>query len=124
MDLRIAAITFDCANATDVAQFWSAVLGHPVDVGGSEFFSSIGLSGDTRHKSPGTPALYFIQVPEAKQVKNRVHLDLNSDNWRAEVERVVALGATHVADFDEFGHQWAALLDPFGNEFDIGADDH
>jgi uncharacterized glyoxalase superfamily protein PhnB len=120
MSLHIGAVTFDCADATKVAQFWSTVLNHPVDEGGNEFFTSIGVSEDTCL----SPALFFIQVPEAKQMKNRVHLDLNSDNWKAEVDRVVALGAIHVSDFNEHGHQWSALRDPFGNEFDIGADDH
>ncbi len=31
------------------------------------------------------------------------------------------LGATYVANFDEYGAKWAALLDPEGNEFDIGS---
>jgi hypothetical protein len=48
-------------------------------------------------------------------VKNRVHVDLTSPDWRAEVDRVLALGATKVAEFAEYGTEWATLRDPEGN---------
>ena len=35
----------------------------------------------------------------------------------SEIERLVGLGATHVADKDEWGHQWSVMLDVEGNEF-------
>ena len=40
------------------------------------------------------PGLVFVPVPEAKTVKNRLHIDLNPDDQDAEVERLVGLGAT------------------------------
>jgi predicted enzyme related to lactoylglutathione lyase len=115
MSLTQRAVTFDCADATVVSEFWSAVLGRPVDtkpMPASPFFASIGL-GD----SSGI-AYMFIQVPEAKMVKNRVHLDLDVAD---EVARVISLGATHIHDKEEFGMQWTTLADPEGNEFCIGA---
>jgi uncharacterized glyoxalase superfamily protein PhnB len=66
------------------------------------------------------PALMFLAVPEPRQTKNRVHLDLVATDLTAEVERAVALGATKVADFDEYGSRWTTLTDPEGNVFDIG----
>jgi predicted enzyme related to lactoylglutathione lyase len=116
MGLEIAAITFDCTNALTLAEFWSAALGRPVDRDGdmaaSEYFAR--LPGD------GVEAtIMFIQVPEAKTVKNRVHLDLDSSDRAAEVERLVALGATVVHDKDEWGTRWTTLEDPEGNEFCI-----
>jgi uncharacterized glyoxalase superfamily protein PhnB len=39
---------------------------------------------------------------------------------QAEVERAVSLGATKVADFDEYGTRWTTMTDPEGNVFDIG----
>jgi len=44
----------------------------------------------------------------------------HSPDWSAEADRVVALWAKRLGDFDEFGTQWATLMDPEGNEFDIG----
>ena len=70
----------------------------------------------------GDPPLLFIEVPEGKQVKNRVHLDLEpTDRARdAEIERVIALGASPLHDLrKEDGSGWLVLTDPEGNEFCI-----
>jgi hypothetical protein len=58
-------------------------------------------------------------VPEAKIGRNRLHLDLQPlDRTRdEEVERVVALGATLIADRRGRGQGWVVLADPEGNEF-------
>lgn len=121
MALVHRAVTFDCADATVVSQFWSAVFDRPIDtepMPPSPFFASIGLA------DPAGVAYMFIQVPEGKSVKNRVHLDLDADDVAAEVARVIALGATHIHDKDEFGLQWTTLADPEGNEFCIGTPHH
>ncbi|MGY6500717.1 MAG: VOC family protein [Acidimicrobiales bacterium] len=114
MTLSIANVTFDCSDPTTVAGFWSAALGRPVEPepapGVGEFFASIaGVDG--------APTLLFLKVPEERSVKNRVHVDLHADDRPAEVERLVALGATHHCDHDEFGLVWTTLLDVEGNEF-------
>ena len=49
-----------------------------------------------------------------------MHLDLVATDLQAEVERAVALGATKIAEFDEYGTIWTTLTDPEGNVFDIG----
>lgn len=70
----------------------------------------------------GITRLLFIEVPEAKEIKNRVHLDLRpTDVTRdAEIERVLALGATEVDDRRlPDGRGWMVLADPEGNEFCI-----
>jgi predicted enzyme related to lactoylglutathione lyase len=54
-------------------------------------------------------------------VKNRLHLDLGTPDRRAEVERVVGLGASVVEEFSWTGMAWTVLLDPEGNEFCIGS---
>jgi predicted enzyme related to lactoylglutathione lyase len=60
-------------------------------------------------------------VPEPKTVKNRVHLDLlvGPQAHDAEVERLVALGATVVGVHDGDEGRWTLLTDPEGNEFDV-----
>lgn len=67
--------------------------------------------------------LLFQAVPEAKSVKNRVHLDLLVGPDRAvvdaEVERLVALGATRIDEHDGLDGRWILLTDPEGNEFDV-----
>ena len=44
----------------------------------------------------------------------------HAETYRAEVERAVSLGATKVADFNEYGATWTTLTDPEGNIFDVG----
>jgi hypothetical protein len=65
--------------------------------------------------------LLFQAVPEAKSVKNRVHLDLlvGPEQADAEVARLEALGATTVRVTDDPGGRWILMTDPEGNEFDV-----
>lgn len=81
----------------------------------------------------GGPRIWFQQVPEAKHVKNRLHLDLLVSGGRGvrfeqrrqiitdEAERLVGLGAKvqTVHDMPEMGHFAICMLDIEGNEFDI-----
>ena len=114
MSVSLFAVTFDCANAAELAGFWSAVLEHPVDDGATAEMASIAPQG-------GGPHWYFMQVPEGKAVKNRLHPDLTTPDLTAEVQRIVGLGAKTAAEFEEGGFRWATLLDPEGNEFDVVA---
>jgi len=62
---------------------------------------------------PGAPRIYFQLVPEPKQVKNRVHLDLRGDDHEAEAARLVDAGARVLRTCDNF----IVMSDPEGNEF-------
>ena len=62
------------------------------------------------------PGLLFAPVPEQKSIKNRLHLDFRPDDRDAEVERLLALGATR-ADVGQGEQSWVVLADPEGNEF-------
>jgi len=62
------------------------------------------------------PGLLFVRVREAKSVKNRLHLDFRPDDRDAEVQRLLALGATR-ADVGQGEQSWVVLTDPEGNEF-------
>jgi Glyoxalase-like domain len=108
-------VVIDSQRADEIAAFWSALLERPVNEGANQFFAMIPPSEDRTF-----PALMFLAVPEPRQGKNRMHLDLVAANLPAEVERAVALGATKVAEFDEYGSIWTTLTDPEGNVFDIG----
>ena len=117
MTVSLAAVTFDCADAARLARFWSVMLDRPLAPDSSADFASIGSEAD----SASWPAWMFVRVPEGKRAKNRVHVDLVSADFGADVDRAVNLGAIHIADFDESGTRWATLADPEGNEFDIVA---
>jgi predicted enzyme related to lactoylglutathione lyase len=64
--------------------------------------------------SDGGPRLFFTLVPETKVVKNRMHLDVHTDDMNAEIERLAGLGATVLTKYGD-GH--VLLADPEGNEF-------
>ncbi|GAA3813471.1 VOC family protein [Streptomyces coacervatus] len=63
--------------------------------------------------------LLFQRVPEAKTVKNRLHLDLHpGDGLRdGEVERLEGLGASVLRRVKEPAGEWVVMADPEGNEF-------
>ncbi|MDV3220527.1 VOC family protein [Intrasporangium sp.] len=111
MALTMGAVVLDCGDARRLGEFWSAALGRPLDEGASEGFASIGMK-----ERDGQPWM-FAKVPEAKVAKNRAHPDFTSEDREAEVERLVGLGATVVADHDEYGVRWTVLQDVEGNEF-------
>ncbi len=117
MSVTFFSVSIDCADAGKLADFWSRVLDRSVDEGSGQDFATIGMSGD----GAGQPVWMFHRVPEGKQVKNRVHVDFITGALEQEVERLLALGATHVRDVDEGGYRWATLKDPEGNEFDVVA---
>jgi Glyoxalase-like domain len=116
MPVTLAQIVVDAADALRLAQFYAQVLERDVDPDGSAYFASVGRSGSARLH----PALMFVQVPEARAGKNRVHVDLISPDRAADIQRAIKAGATHVADFAEYGTAWTTLADPEGNVFDIG----
>jgi predicted enzyme related to lactoylglutathione lyase len=62
--------------------------------------------------------LVFVPVPEAKAVKNRLHIDLNPSgcDQAEELERLLSLGARQV-DVGQVDVPWVVLADPEGNEF-------
>jgi hypothetical protein len=114
---RVSHTTFDSRDAFALSTFWKHVLdfsdvpGDPNEPGDEECMI-IGPGGE--------PRLLFVEVPEGKGSKNRVHLDLEpTDRDRDhEIERVVALGATPLHDLrKEDGSGWLVLADPEGNEF-------
>ncbi|MBU7597913.1 VOC family protein [Streptomyces sp. P38-E01] len=106
-------VAIDCANAYELARFWSAVTGRPLDP------EDRPGSRETAVLLAEGPVLYFNQVPEPKTVKNRLHLCLRPETSRdREVERLLGLGAQLVADRrNPDGTGWAVLADPEGNEF-------
>ena len=125
MTIGIACVTVDCADALTVGRFWSAAIGRPLDQRGTSEFASIGFEGRRTQQGwapverDADPTWLFVQVPEPKRVKNRMHLDVVAADPDAEIARLVELGATRVADREEHGYSWTLMLDPEGNEFDL-----
>jgi hypothetical protein len=104
----IKSVTFDCSDALVMANFWAAALGSDVDEESTSERAFVEAAGW------GGPNIWFVRVPEPKAAKNRIHFDLRAPSGvRAEVDRLVALGATVLRECDDL----TVMQDPGGNEF-------
>ena len=136
---RRVQIAVDCADPHRLNDFWAAAMGYEVEADHGERIEQMIAAGyateddATVHNGNRVwrtaaacsdpegrgPRLLFQQVPEAKAVKNRVHLDLHvgQDRRDAEVERLVGLGATRLWEGSQGPMSWVTMADPEGNEF-------
>lgn len=110
----LGCVTFDCADAVRIATFWAEALGWK-------------RAGEHRvEPDDGGIFLEFMEVPEPKAVKNRLHLGLNTRDLDAEIDRLTGLGAS-LAWEEEFPEGWpfrnVVMRDPEGNEFCLGDED-
>ena len=108
-------VAVDCADAAALARFWADVLGREVADGATREHAVVLVDREGVHG----PRLAFHQVPEAKTVKNRVHLDLVSTDYDAEAERLIGLGARKIREIEQGGARWTTFGDIEGNEFDL-----
>ncbi|MGD9791925.1 MAG: VOC family protein [Acidimicrobiia bacterium] len=116
----VCEVVFDCHDVRRLAEFWAAVLSGPSDTTPERVSAQVrsddwAMVVDTEGVAV---ALAFQRVPEGKSVKNRVHLDITSDDLTLDTARLVALGATTIGSVvtDESG-AFQVLADPEGNEF-------
>jgi hypothetical protein len=140
-------LTIDCASPERLVPFWAEALGYvPADppeghVSWRDYYLSIGVPeseldcGDCADRlvdpTGRGPSIWFQVVPEAKSVKNRLHIDVKVGGGRsvplaerrrrvdAKVAALVAAGAsiTRPADGRYPDHYAVLLADPEGNEF-------
>ncbi|CAN5230101.1 VOC family protein [soil metagenome] len=138
MASKLGNITFDCADPQALSWFWADLFGYPRAQWG-EFGEQLKQQGLTdadlatrsiaEDPTGEGPRFFFQKVPEGKVAKNRVHIDVRTNPGRratpvevdAEVERIVALGATIVTKVDlpwgGYRDYHYVMHDPEGNEF-------
>ncbi|WP_033220631.1 VOC family protein [Kitasatospora phosalacinea] len=140
-------LVVDSTDAPALAEFWAAALGYEiedptalidtllaagrlpaaavVERDGRKLFrgySAVRHPEDPYEQASGIGKgrrILFQDVPESKQGKNRLHIDVHSDGQLdAVVDRLEKLGATRVEEQDQgpVGHWWV-MRDPEGNEF-------
>ncbi len=135
-------VTFDCADPHPLAGWWADALGWEVEPSDEDFIRRMIAEGqasdddtttyegvlvwkvgaairhpDAEMTGPCTRLLFQL-VPEAKSVKNRVHLDVRvgRDNVESELSRLLAKGATELHRGQQGPFSWVTIADPEGNE--------
>ena len=117
MSIRIQAIAVDAHDPAAQARWWSEALGWRITYQDPEEYVLEPPAGSP--EDGVSPDLLFLKVPEAKAVKNRLHLDLRPVDQAAEVARFEQLGARRVDVGQSDEVSWVVLADLEGNEFCI-----
>ena len=132
-------VTVDSSTPHELADWWAETLGWEREPSDEEFIRRMVEAGHASEadtalhhgvlvwragaaiRPPGgaEPRVLFQLVPEAKTVKNRVHLDVRTPTGQAEAElaRLLARGATELHRGRQGPASWVTLADPEGNEF-------
>jgi hypothetical protein len=140
---RDVQVTFDCADPAGLATFWAEALGYrlqgppPGFESWEQALDAMGVPAERRGDASAVvdpdgagPRLFFQRVPEGKQAKNRVHLDVRAAPGLAgearmaaleqEAGRLVSHGATRLERHEPtppLGAGHIVMADPEGNEF-------
>jgi len=115
--LRIQCLSIDAEDPRGLAEFWEAALGWTCTSEEDEDDEIVVEPPEGSFEDGVVPDLLFIRVPEAKRLKNRLHLDLRPLDQTHEVARLESLGATRVDIGQGDDATWVVLADPEGNEF-------
>jgi predicted enzyme related to lactoylglutathione lyase len=110
---RLSGITIDCTDPAGLAAFWSALLDREV---------TVPLPGWLRLGTRGgaEPVINFQPVPEPKQGKTRIHLDLVVDDIDEGAATVTRLGGRSTGERHDYDEGVVLVMaDPEGNEFCI-----
>ena len=123
MSLRWYTVVVDCHYLKAQSRWWADVLGWQIVYEADDEAVVVPPHsvdpGRVIPRGERGPGLVFVQVPEAKTLKNRLHIDLSpgpDDDQEAEVRRLEELGARRV-DVGQGDVTWIVLADPEGNEF-------
>lgn len=111
MGLKVAMVTMDTTDVERLSTWWAQQLGLEVAPDASEWFAM--LTGDG-------VAIGVQKVNDPTPGKNRIHLDLTAEDPAAEVQRLIAAGASLIGERAVEGFAWTTLADPDGNEFCVG----
>ena len=111
MAARFTELTVDADDPPALARWWAEVLGWQVTEDDDEGVE-IADPGGAR------PTIVFAPVPEAKEAKNRLHIDVSpvGCTQEEELQRLLSLGAVRADIGQGDDVTWIVLVDPEGNE--------
>ncbi len=117
MGLRWQCMNIDSVDPVPLARWWAELLGWRITY---EDADEVVLEPPEGSPEDGvSPDLLFLRVPEPKQGKNRIHIDLRPADQSVEVARAETLGARRVDVGQSDTVSWVVMADPEGNEFCI-----
>lgn len=108
-------MVIDAGDCERLARFWSQALGWRITYQSANEWAIEPPDGTP--EVDVAPDILFVKVPEAKTVKNRLHLDLRPRDQEAQVNRLIELGASRVNIGQPDDASWVVMADPEGNEF-------
>jgi hypothetical protein len=107
----------DCLDPASLGRWWAELLGWRITFDEAD---EVVIEPPEGSPEDGvSPDILFARVPEKKQVKNRLHIDLRPDDQAAEIARAETLGARRVDVGQSDDVTWVVMADPEGNEFCI-----
>ena len=111
---RVCYFVIDVSDLDRGTAFWTAALG-----AAEETVPASSRPIYRRLRLPDSEIRVLLQkmTCDVKTGKERMHLDLETDDVDAEVARLEALGATRLDHQTERGWDFWVLHDPWGNEF-------
>jgi catechol 2,3-dioxygenase-like lactoylglutathione lyase family enzyme len=111
--LWIGSIVIRCRRFDEMLAFWQAALGYVMRAPPKDGWV---ILTDPTGKGPNI-SLDRVEQPPPLGETSRVHLDLYTDDGKGEVERLLALGATHYERETSPDDDFVVLVDPDGNRF-------
>jgi catechol 2,3-dioxygenase-like lactoylglutathione lyase family enzyme len=109
--VRVGSVVIDCNDFGRMFAFWRDALGYvPRDEPEDDWVVLRDPSGSSVNVS-------LQVVPEPRVGKNRLHLDLYTEDRDSEIERLRGLGATIHPRTPEPDEDFVVLVDPEGNLF-------
>jgi len=126
MSLRWYTVVVDCTDIAAQARWWAETLDYVIvfendtEVAIVPTWARTEPADDAETFRAEPQGMVFVPVPEAKAVKNRLHVDLaphTSQDRDAEIARLIERGATQVDVGQDASATWTVLADPEGNEF-------
>ena len=111
--VRVGSVVIDCNDFERMMAFWRDVLRYEPRHEPEDDWVIL------RDPDDAGVQVALQRVPEPRIGKNRLHLDLYTDDPEGEIERLLSLGARRYARTPEPGEDFVTLEDPEHNLFDV-----
>ena len=111
------SVVLDCLDPDALVPFWEVALGYRLVDRADGYRILAPADGE-----PPGPVLILQPVPEERDGKNRMHLDVHPDHPSAHIRRLESQGARRLGSpVAAYGVEWQTMADPEGHEFCVVA---